>query len=126
MKFEVKSKILGFDNIKEVELSKIDELFSSLRSTDDEKISFTVINPHALREYNFDISSEVENILDIKNEEDLMVYNLVVIQNPLEESRINFLAPLIFNKANNTMAQTILEVNDNQQFGLDESLKAFI
>lgn len=126
MKFEVKSEILGFENIKEVELTKIDEMFSSLRSTTDENISFTVIDPHMLREYNFDISSEVEKVLDIKDEENLMVYNIVVIQNPLESSLINFLAPLIFNKDNNTVAQTVLEANDHQQYGLTESLKTYL
>lgn len=126
MTFKVKSEILGFENMKELELTKVDELFSTLRSTEDNNISFTIVNPHALREYTFDISQEVEERLEIKNEEDLMVYNIVVIQNPLDESRINFLAPLIFNKANNTMAQTILDVNDNQNFGLDEILKTYI
>jgi len=126
MTFKVKSEILGFENLKELELTKVDDLFSTLRSTEDKNISFTIVNPHVLREYTFDISQEVEERLEIKNEEDLMVYNIVVIQNPLDESRINFLAPLIFNKANNTMAQTILDVNDNQNFGLDEILKTYI
>ncbi len=126
MTFKVKSEILGFENIKELELTKVDELFSTLRSTEDTNISFTLVNPQVLREYTFDIAQDVEELLEIQNEEDLMVYNIVVIQNPIDESRINFLAPLIFNRANNTMAQTILDVNDNQNFGVDEILKTYI
>lgn len=126
MKFEVKSEILGFENLKEIELTKIDDLFSTLRSTKDENISFTVVNPHLLRDYSFEISDEVEKVLDIKNEDDLMVLNIVLIQNPLDTSKINFLAPLVFNKANKTMAQFILEVNNNQNYGLSESLKTYL
>lgn len=126
MTFEVKSKILGFENIKELKLTKIDELFSTLSSTEDDNISFTVVDPHKLREYNFEISDEVEKVLDITDEEELMVYNIVLVQNPLEKSQINFLAPLVFNKTNNSMAQAVLEVHDHQEYGLNERLKSFL
>ena len=125
MKFEVKSEILGFENIKEVELNEIDELFSTLRASDDSNISFTLINPNRLREYEFEVSSETEALLEIKNANDLLVYNIVVIQNPLDESRINFSAPLIFNTANNTVAQEVLGVDKYPNYGLDETLKTF-
>lgn len=117
MKFEVKSEILGFENIKEVELNEIDELFSTLRSCEDNDISFTLVNPNRLREYEFNVSSSTEALLDIKDEKDLLVYNIVVIQNPLDESKINFLAPLIFNKANNTVAQEVLGAQNYPSFG---------
>jgi flagellar assembly factor FliW len=124
MKFEVKSEILGFENIKEVELKEIDELFSTLRSS--ENISFTLVNPNRLRDYSFEISSATEALLEIEDENDLMVFNVVVIQNPLDDSKINFQAPLIFNRANNTMAQDVLGLQKYPQFGLSESLKSFI
>ncbi len=125
MKFEVKSEILGFEDIKEVELSEIDELFSTIRSSQNDEISFTLVNPNRLREYEFEVSSATEALLDIKDEKDLLVYNIVVIQNPLDESKINFLAPLIFNKANNTVAQEVLGIEKYPNFGFDESLKTF-
>ncbi len=124
MKFEVKSEILGFEDIKEVELNEIDELFSTLRASNND-ISFTLVNPNRLREYEFEVSSATEVLLDIKDENDLLVYNIVVIQNPLDESKINFLAPLVFNKANNTVAQEVLGVEKYPNFGFDESLKTF-
>ncbi len=125
MKYEVKSAILGFENIKEVELKDVDDLFSTLRASGDDKISFTLVNPHKLREYNFDISNDVEKLLDIKDEKDLLVYNIVVLQSPLDESKINFQAPLIFNKKNMTVAQEVLGIQNYSQFGFDESLKTF-
>jgi len=126
MKFEVKSEILGFEDIKEVEFSEVDELFSTLRSLTGEKISFTLVNPHKLREYDFDISISTETVLDIKDNKDLSVYNIVVLQSPLDESKINFQAPLIFNKANMTVAQEVLGIQKYPNYGFDESLKTFI
>ncbi len=126
MKFKVKSEILGFSNIHEVELNEIDELFSTLRTTEDKDISFTLVNPNRLRDYAFDVSENTETLLDIKDENDLMVYNIVVIQNPLDESKINFQAPLIFNKANGTVVQEVLGIQNYPEFGFDESLKTFI
>ncbi|MBE0497824.1 MAG: flagellar assembly protein FliW [Campylobacterales bacterium] len=124
MKFEVKSKILGFENINEVELSQIDELFSTLRLSDG--ISFTLVDPSRLREYAFEISNEMQRCLEIKDESDLKVYNVVVIQNPPEESKINFQAPLIFNTSTMTMAQDVLSLQRYPEFGFDESVKSFI
>ena len=99
--------------------------FSTLRTSADDKISFTLVNPHKLREYNFDVSSSVEKLLDIKDEKDLLVYNILVLQSPLDESKINFQAPLIFNKKNMTVAQEVLGIQNYPQFGFDESLKTF-
>jgi len=125
MKFKVKSEILGFENIKEVELKEVDDLFSTLRSSAGDDISFTLVNPHQLREYDFDVSSEVEELLAIKDEKDLLVYNILVLQSPLDESKINFQAPLIFNKVNMTVAQEVLGIQNYPQYGFDESLKTF-
>lgn len=125
MTFTVKSEILGFENIKEVELREVDDLFSTLRTPVDKNISFTLVNPHKLRDYNFDISSSIEKLLDIKDEKDLLVYNILVLQSPLDESKINFQAPLIFNKKNMTVAQEVLGIQNYPQFGFDESLKTF-
>lgn len=125
MKFEVKSEILGFENIKEVELKEVDELFSTLRSSTGDEISFTLVNPHKLREYNFDISISSETLLNIKDDKDLLVYNILVLQSPLDESKINFQAPLIFNKENMTVVQEVLGIHKYPDYGFDESLKRF-
>jgi len=126
MTFKVKSEILGFENIKEVELKEVDSLFSTLRTTSGEEISFTLVNPHQLREYDFDISAATEALLEIKDEKDLSVYNILVLQSPLDESIINFQAPLVFNKDNMTVAQEVLGIQNYPHFGFDESLKTFI
>ncbi|MFY9141425.1 flagellar assembly protein FliW [Sulfuricurvum sp.] len=124
MQYQVKSTILGFENVECVELNEIDELFSTLRSCDG-NISFTLVNPYALREYSFDLPTSIRVLLDINENSKLVVYNIAVIQDPLDESCINFIAPLIFNQDNATMAQAVLDVKNHPGFGLAEPIKKF-
>lgn len=125
MQYEVKSTILGFDQIGKVELNEIDELFSTLKSCDGTDIRFTVVNPYVLREYSFDLEPSLRLLLDINENSKVLVYNIAVIQDPLEESCINFLAPLIFNQDNATMAQAVLDVKNHPDLGLAEPIKKF-
>jgi flagellar assembly factor FliW len=125
MQYDVKSTILGFDQITKVELSEIDEMFSMLKSCDGSNISFTLVNPYLLREYSFDLSTSIRVLLDITEDSKVVVYNIAVIQDPLDESCINFLAPLIFNQDNATMAQAVLDENNHPGFGLAEPIKKF-
>lgn len=125
MLYEVKSTILGFDQITKVELIPIDEMFSTLKSCDGSDISFTVVNPYLLREYSFDLPSSIRVLLDINEDSKVVVYNIAVIQDPLNESSINFLAPLIFNQDNATMAQAVLDIKDHPGLGLAEPIKKF-
>jgi flagellar assembly factor FliW len=124
MQYEVKSTILGFENIQCVELHEIDELFAALKGCDG-GVSFTVVNPYALREYSFDLPTTVRVLLDINENSKVVVYNIAVIQDPLDESCINFIAPLIFNQDNATMAQAVLDVKNHPGFGLAEPIKNF-
>ncbi len=124
VKYNVKADILGFENLKTVELQPFDELFSILRG-EDEQVSFTLVNPYALREYSFDLPKSVRVLLDINENSNVLVYNIVVIQNPLDESCVNFLAPLIFNQDNASMAQAVLNAKDYPGFGYAEPIKNF-
>ena len=125
MQYNVKSTILGFDHISKVELNEIDDLFSTLKSCDEANTSFTVVNPYMLREYSFDVPKDIQDLLEINEDSKVVVYNMVVVQDPLDESRINFLAPLIFNQGNGSMAQAVLDSDVHTEFGVAVSLKTF-
>ncbi|MFA5216488.1 flagellar assembly protein FliW [Sulfuricurvum sp.] len=125
MQYEIKSEILGFDQITKVELIEVDDLFSTLKSCNDSGVSFTLVNPYLLREYSFDVPLSIRVLLDINETSNVLVYNVVVVQNPLDESCINFLAPLIFNQDNATAAQAVLSAVDHPDFGLAEPIKKF-
>ena len=109
MIYDVKKPILGFENVLKVEFSEIDPLFATLQAVDKDVPSFTLINPYQLREYSFDIPKDVQVLLDINKNSNVLVYNIVVLHNPMTESVINFKAPIILNKDNGKLAQFIIE-----------------
>ena len=125
MSYEVKKPILGFDNMMNVEINKIDEMFATMHDKDNVGISFTMVNPYLLREYSFDVPSDVKILLEIKEDSNISVYNITLIQNPLENSTINFLAPIIVNNDNKRIAQLVLDKNRHPDFGMAESIISF-
>jgi len=125
MIYDVRAEILGFSDTLKIEIIQIDDLFSKLVDTENENVNFTLVNPYLLREYSFDIPSDIKVLLEINPLSKLSVYNILVIQKPLEKSTINFLAPIILNHNNNKLAQIILEPYKYPDFGMAESINSF-
>ena len=125
MSYEIRGEILGFENTLNVEINEVDEFFSTMLDTNDNNISFTLANPYSLREYSFDLPLDIKILLDIDEKSNVSVYNVVVIQKPLENSTINFLAPIIVNNDNNKIAQAILNNKKHPEFGMAETIKSF-
>ena len=123
MIFDLIEPILGFDDIKQLELKKIDDTFMRLQSVDAKEPSFTLINPFILRDYEFDIPSPLQQKLEIDDDSNLLIYNIVMIQKPIENSTINFVAPLIFNTDTKKMAQMI--INDRLDYRVTEPISSF-
>jgi flagellar assembly factor FliW len=120
MIYEVKKPILGFEDILKVKLEEVDRLFSTIEAVNKSVPTFTLINPYALRDYSFDIPKDIKVLLDINENSNILIYNIVVLHNPITDSVINFKAPLIFNKDNATIAQFILE--DEEYLTIGECL----
>ncbi len=125
MQYEVKSEILGFDETKNVSINEIDPLFSTMIDNEHENISFTLVNPYLLRDYTIDIPLDMKELLKIDESSKVSVYNILLIQKPLEKSTINFLAPIIINHDNNTLAQIILEPKLHPDYGMVETIASF-
>lgn len=125
MIFTVKAPILGFEPIKEVEVERIDEFFLKLISKSD-TTTFTLINPLMLRAYDFEIPEYFKSLLEINEGTNVWVLNIMIIATPIETSTINFIAPLIFNTDNNTMAQVLLDGSKYPDFGLMESISHYL
>lgn len=126
MLYDVKGMILGFEDTKKVEVLEIDELFATMKDADNENISFTLVNPYALREYSLDVPSDIKILLEINENSKIHVYNIVMIQTPLEDSTVNFLAPILVNADNGKMAQVVLNDKKHPDFGMCETIKSFI
>jgi len=124
MKFDLAVPILGFDHMKEVELYKIDEIFMKMKAVGEEHISFTLVNPFVLREYDFEVPERTKNLLAIDKQSNILILNIVLIQNPIESSVVNFIGPVIFNTDNNKAAQIILQ--ESTRYGVAEKISAFL
>lgn len=124
MKFDICVPILGFENIKQVSLEKIDDVFMTMKSLNDDHISFTMIDPFSLREYDFEIPDNIQQLLEIDKDSNLIVLNIVVIQTPIEGSVVNFVGPIVFNTSNNKAAQIVL--NDVTNYGVAERISDFL
>lgn len=124
MKFEICEPFLGFETLKEVEVQKIDDIFMNMRSSENEKISFTLIDPFVLIEYDFEIPENIKELLEIEKESNILVLNIVLIQNPIEDSIINFLSPILFNTDSNKAAQIILP--ETSKYGIAEKISKFL
>jgi len=125
MSYKVIGEILGFKNTKEIKIDVIDDLFSKMTDVNNENISFILVNPYLLREYSFDVPLDIKNALNINSESKVSVYNILLVQKPIEKSTINFLAPIIINHDNNTFTQIVLDPKQNQDFGMAERIDSF-
>lgn len=126
MIYEVVSPIYGFEDVKKMELTKVDDTFFSLKNCDDDKPTFTLVNPFAFREYEFDLPDTLTNDLEIDDVQDVSVLNIMVVATPIEDSRINFAAPLIFNTKNKKLGQMILNEMKYEEYGLAEKLSDYL
>ena len=127
MEFEVKVPLFGFEHVEKMTLSKIDDVFANLTASNTENSpSFTLVNPYALRQYDVDIPQVTQILLDLKDDSNVLVYNIVIIHNPIEESTVNFLAPIILNIDNQTMSQLILDSSKYKDYGINESIASFM
>lgn len=124
MKFDVCVPILGFEDVKEVTLEKIDDIFMKMQSINDKHISFTLIDPFVLREYDFEVPDNIQNLLEVDKNSNLIILNIVLIQTPIEDSIVNFAAPVLFNTDNRKAAQIIL--NDSREYGVAEKISTFL
>ncbi|MBX7489880.1 flagellar assembly protein FliW [Helicobacter turcicus] len=123
-KFQVKSPILGFDNVSEVSFAEVDDgalAFLSMESGAE----LLLINPYKVREYSFEVPTAIQTLLDMKSSSNVKVF-CVFVREKEAEVRINFLAPIILNFDNNTLAQVVLNIKDYPNFGVAESIKNYI
>jgi len=125
MIYTVKGEILGFENTKKVTIKEIDPLFSTMMDVENEHISFTLVNPFLLRDYSIEIPLDTKRLLEIEENSKIAVFNILVIQKPLEKSVINFLAPIVVNLDKKLLTQIILEPKKHPDYGMAETIESF-
>lgn len=84
-----------------------DTPFSYLQSLVEPEISLLITDPFVFcKEYEFELPNTVREELELGAE--VQIRNIVTLQEVVQKSTMNLLAPLIFNPANNTARQVIL------------------
>ncbi len=129
MDFKAALPILGFESCKEVSLESIDGHFFKLVDKKEGTVgpSFTLIRPSLLRnDYIFDLPSNAVKHLEAESPEDLEVLNIMIIDTPIENSHVNFLAPLLFNRKKGLMGQIVLDNHKYPDFGIAIPLKNYL
>ncbi|EHW0970748.1 flagellar assembly protein FliW, partial [Campylobacter jejuni] len=118
---------LGFEETKNMEFSTIDEVFVRLKSLDGKDFSFVLINPYLIRpDYEFDIPTYYQELLSLTPESNMKIFNIVAIAKSIEESTVNFLAPVVINLDNNTMVQVILDTVNYPDFFQADQIANYI
>ncbi len=127
MVFDIVSPILGFEDIKKVKYIKIDDYFSRIESKDQKReISFTLIETPKIRKYEFEIPKFYKDLLQIEQNTSILIYSIVIIQNPIQNSTMNLLAPLILNLDKKLLAQITLDSAKYPDFNILEPIKRYI
>jgi len=125
MTFDIISPILGFDDIKKIELEKIDNFFMKLKIPNN-TTEFTLINPFMLRNYDFEVPVYFKKLLELDENTNISIFNIMITTAPIEDSTVNFIAPLIFNLDRGIMAQVLLDASKHQDFGIIESISSYL
>ncbi|MFC2949343.1 flagellar assembly protein FliW [Virgibacillus sediminis] len=104
----------GFEGYHSFVLIPVDEqgVYQALQSMEEAGISLIVTNAYMFYpDYAFDLDEKSQNDIELKQPEDLAVYNVVTLKDPFEASTINLQAPIVINKKAGKAKQLIL--NDN-------------
>ncbi|QKE27627.1 putative flagellin level sensor protein FliW [Arcobacter acticola] len=103
--YKIVLPILGFEGFNSLSIEKIDESFSFLVL--NEKTKITVMNIKALNKisFNFEIDDSALEKLKIKSKNDFDTYFVVVSQNPIENSIVNLISPILINEKEKLIGQ---------------------
>lgn len=107
MNYTVKQAISGFEDVKEVVIENADGITCLLKSTEEDNY-MQIALVHASSEIDFEVSDEIQKLLDLNKDTKCSIYFPVVIDVDVEKSVINLNAPFLFNEDNKTVAQCIL------------------
>lgn len=124
MEYSVKIELKGFESIDKFRLKRVDETFAVLESLDS-SIQLSLVNPYKLTNYSFDVPNVAKALLQLQSESNVDVFLVLLLSNPKEESRANFLAPIIFNNDNGFMGQVILNGKEYKNYKMNAQIKEF-
>ncbi len=112
----------GFEQAKRFVIVSVPEYdpFHWLQCVEGPKVRFAIINPLAFQpDYSPKIDKEELSSLGIEDPKDLLLYTIVTLRSPLEQSTANLMGPLFINFKKKVGKQIIIE---DQAYSLRERL----
>jgi len=103
--------IPGFLEEKTFILLKLDQdsPFYILQSTNTAELGFVIVNPFQFfTTYEFDLSDNDKTQLKLESKQDVVVYTILNVKDPFEDSTANLQAPIVLNARKNEAKQIIL------------------
>ncbi|AJD92145.1 flagellar assembly protein FliW [Jeotgalibacillus malaysiensis] len=110
--------IPGFEDEKEFTVLSFNgnEVFYVLQSVSTPTLGFIISNPFSFfKEYQINLDDAVTHALDLVKIEDSMVYVILTVREPFNQSTANLQAPLVFNVKNKKAKQIILNDYSRKQ-----------
>lgn len=100
----------GFEDLKDFNLQEHNEVFSLLSAADQPEVIFITVNPFDfVPDYEFELSSEVIEALEIQEREQVGVRCIVTWHSDRKKITVNLLAPVIFNNGKQLAKQIVLQ-----------------
>ncbi|RTQ94298.1 flagellar assembly protein FliW [Lysinibacillus telephonicus] len=102
----------GFPDLKKFALLSLDAdlPLALLQSTEEAEIGFVVAYPFLFKnDYEFEISDEDKEDLQIEKEEEVLAYSIVTLKETFHESTLNLLAPVVINTNKKLGKQIVLQ-----------------
>ncbi|NGZ76123.1 flagellar assembly protein FliW [Saccharibacillus alkalitolerans] len=102
--------IPGFEEVTEYVLCDVDGTYSYLQAVNQAELAFIVTDPFLhFRDYEFELSDELMDEIQLKEEKGIAVRCIVTWNNDPARVTTNLLAPLIFNVADRLGKQVVLQ-----------------
>jgi flagellar assembly factor FliW len=96
--------------------------FFLMQSEKKSEVNFVLVNPFEVyMNYGIDLPDSALEALEITEPEDVMVYALVTLRDPVQESTANLMAPIVINRKTMRGIQTFLS---DEKLSLRERLFA--
>lgn len=113
---EFKEGIPGFETLRKFILIEDEESkFCYLQSVEEGAIAFTIISPEWVKsDYTPCIGESYFEKLGGGKTEDFVLYNIVAVRQPIEETTVNLQAPLLIHTTRRLGVQAIVEGKDYQ------------
>jgi flagellar assembly factor FliW len=89
------------------------QTFTILQSVQTPELAFVLTNPFLFfQDYEFQLDEASMDLLEISNEKEVVVYVILNVKEPFEETTANLLAPVVLNQKKRYGKQVILHDTD--------------